>query len=89
MSEKRYSRRDFLEGGAKAALGIMIVPRFVLGRGYRAPSDKLDLAFVGIVESRHHFQQSRLACAVRPAQPDALAGRDLPRHVLEQHAFAE
>src|SRR6476619_1617828 len=49
MSEKRYSRRNFIEDGAKAALGIMIVPRFVLGgKGYRAPSDKLDLAFVGI-----------------------------------------
>ena len=47
MSGKGYSRRDFLEDGAKAALGVMIVPRFVLGRGYRAPSDKLDVAIVG------------------------------------------
>ena len=48
MSEKHYSRRDFISTGATAAFGVMIVPRFVLGRGYRAPSDKLDLAFVGI-----------------------------------------
>ena len=48
MSGKDYSRRDFLEDGAKAALGVMIVPRFVLGgRGYRAPSDRLDVAIVG------------------------------------------
>jgi len=48
MSDKRYTRRDFLSTGATAAFGVMIVPRFVLGRGYRAPSDKLDIAFVGI-----------------------------------------
>ena len=47
MSGKDYTRRDFLQDGAKAALGVMIVPRFVLGRGYRAPSDKLDVAIVG------------------------------------------
>jgi len=49
MSGKRYSRRDFLEDSAKAALGAMIVPRFVLGgKGYTPPSRKLDVAFVGI-----------------------------------------
>ena len=48
MSDKRYTRRDFISTGATAAFGVMIVPRFVLGRGYRAPSDRLDLAFVGI-----------------------------------------
>ncbi len=49
MADKRYTRRDFLEDSAKAALGAMIVPRFVLGGpGYRAPSTKLDVAFVGI-----------------------------------------
>jgi Oxidoreductase family, NAD-binding Rossmann fold/Oxidoreductase family, C-terminal alpha/beta domain len=48
MSGKSYTRRDFLEDGAKAAFGAMIVPRFVLGgKGYIAPSAKLDLAFVG------------------------------------------
>ena len=48
MSDKNFTRRDFLENSAKAALGAMIVPRFVLGgKGYIAPSAKLDLAFVG------------------------------------------
>ncbi len=41
------SRRDFV-GGVTAAAGFMIVPRHVLGGpGYRAPSDKLNIAGVG------------------------------------------
>lgn len=31
-----------------AAAGLMIVPRSVLGRGYRSPSDRLQIAFVGV-----------------------------------------
>ena len=49
MSDKPYTRRNFIEDGTKVALGAMIVPRFVLGGpGYTPPSRKLDLAFVGI-----------------------------------------
>ncbi len=41
------SRRDFV-GGMTAAAGVMIVPRHVLGgHGFRAPSDKLNIATVG------------------------------------------
>ncbi len=41
------SRRNFV-GGVTAAAGAMIVPRHVLGgNGYRAPSDKLNIATVG------------------------------------------
>ena len=41
------SRRKFLKTGAVAAASFMIVPRFVLGKGYIAPSDKLLIAGVG------------------------------------------
>ncbi|MEM8898466.1 MAG: twin-arginine translocation signal domain-containing protein, partial [Bacteroidota bacterium] len=41
------SRRDFIKAGALAGAGFMIVPRHVLGRGYTAPSDKLNLAAIG------------------------------------------
>ncbi len=42
------SRRTFV-GGVAAAAGIMIVPRHVLGGpGYQAPSDKLNIATVGV-----------------------------------------
>ncbi len=45
--EKGISRRKFV-GGIAAAAGITIVPRYVLGgRGYQAPSDKLNIACIG------------------------------------------
>ena len=40
-------RRDFLKTGALAAGTFMIVPRHVLGKGFIAPSDKLNIAAVG------------------------------------------
>jgi predicted dehydrogenase len=42
------SRRDFVASAGAAALGAMIVPRHVLGMGYQAPSDTLNIACVGI-----------------------------------------
>lgn len=43
------SRRKFLGGAATAVAGFTIVPRHVLGGiGYKAPSDKLNIAGVGI-----------------------------------------
>ncbi len=41
------SRRKFLKNSAVAAAGFYIVPRHVLGRGYIAPSDRLNLAAIG------------------------------------------
>lgn len=51
MEEKKQfsdgqSRRQFLLSGATAA-SFMIVPRHVLGKGFVAPSDKLNIAAVG------------------------------------------
>src|SRR5690349_5798418 len=54
MSEKTdqyhdVSRRDFLKSGTLAAASFLIVPRFVLGgKGYVAPSDRLQIAAVGV-----------------------------------------
>ncbi len=43
------SRRTFIKTGAAAAAGFMIVPRHVLGgKGFRAPSDKLVVAGIGV-----------------------------------------
>ncbi len=49
MSSK-MSRRKFLETGAMAAAGLTVVPSSVLGKsfGHTAPSDKLNIAGVGI-----------------------------------------
>lgn len=46
MENKELNRRDFLQKSAIAA-GFFIVPRHVLGRGFIAPSDKLNIAAVG------------------------------------------
>lgn len=47
MTGRPISRRDFVSDSAKLALGAMVVPRHVLGRGVRAPSDTLNFACVG------------------------------------------
>ncbi|MCC6761335.1 MAG: Gfo/Idh/MocA family oxidoreductase, partial [Chitinophagaceae bacterium] len=47
MSSKKSSRRNFIRNTAVAGAGFMIVPRHVLGRGYVAPSDKLNIAGIG------------------------------------------
>lgn len=47
MTRKRISRRKFV-GDIGAGVAFTIVPRHVLGRGYRAPSDKLNVACIGV-----------------------------------------
>ena len=42
------SRRDFVTRTAVAGAGLVIVPRHVLGRGFQAPSDTVNIATVGI-----------------------------------------
>ena len=41
------SRRQFVTRLAGAGAAAMIVPRRVLGRGFQAPSDTLNIAVVG------------------------------------------
>src|SRR5216110_713778 len=42
------SRRRFMSNVAGATAGFAIVPRHVLGRGFTAPSDLLNIAAVGV-----------------------------------------
>ena len=42
------SRAKFLQRVGAAAAGFYIVPRHVLGRGFTPPSDKLNIAGIGI-----------------------------------------
>src|SRR5882757_10639197 len=44
----KLSRRRFLTDIAIAGAGVTIVPRHVLGRGFTAPSDLLNVAAVGV-----------------------------------------
>ena len=42
------SRRNFIKSTALASAGFMILPRHVLGgKGFVAPSDKLNIAAIG------------------------------------------
>ncbi|MCP4803341.1 MAG: Gfo/Idh/MocA family oxidoreductase [Bacteroidetes bacterium] len=41
------TRRSFIRKAALTSLGITIIPRHVMGRGYIPPSDKLNVAVVG------------------------------------------
>ncbi|MHC4743573.1 MAG: Gfo/Idh/MocA family protein [Planctomycetota bacterium] len=45
---KTTSRRDILRAGLGAASAFTIVPRHVLGAGQTAPSDKLNIACIGV-----------------------------------------
>jgi ketol-acid reductoisomerase len=46
-NKKSNSRRKFLKTSAVAAGTFFIVPRHVLGRGFVAPSDRLNLVSIG------------------------------------------
>jgi predicted dehydrogenase len=42
------TRRDFVTTAALTGAGLVVVPRHVLGRGFQAPSDTVNIATVGI-----------------------------------------
>src|ERR1700744_366104 len=49
MEEKKLnSRRELIKKSAIAAATFTIVPRFVLGKGYLAPSDQLTKGIIGV-----------------------------------------
>lgn len=71
------TRRDFLKQTALTGLGLTIVPRHVLGRGFTAPSDQLRLAGIGVggkgwTDIWHASQQGKEAVV-------ALCDVDTPR----------
>jgi len=47
-NSKGYSRKKFIRDASIAGAGFFIVPRHVLGRGFIAPSDKLNIAGIGV-----------------------------------------
>ena len=49
ISPTSFSRRKFLQQSSTAAIGFSIIPRHVLGGpGYVPPSDKINVAFIGV-----------------------------------------
>ena len=47
IMKEKFSRRRFIKNASLAGAGFFIVPRHVLGRGFVAPSDKLNIAGIG------------------------------------------
>ncbi|MEM9686213.1 MAG: Gfo/Idh/MocA family oxidoreductase [Bacteroidota bacterium] len=43
-----FNRRKFLKTTALTVGAITIIPRYVLGKGYVSPSDKINLGFIGL-----------------------------------------
>jgi len=71
-SPTRVSRRTFM-GTAAAAAGITIVPRHVLGAGFQAPSDTVNVAVVGY---KHGMGTSNLMNVARSDNIVALCDCD-------------
>ena len=68
-----YSRRRFITLAALAASAFTIVPRHVLGNGHVAPSDKINIGFIGL------GRQSRGLASrfVRMTDAQIVAGSDV------------
>src|SRR4051812_582379 len=69
-------RRKFITSTAKAAIAFTIIPRFVLGRGYTAPSDKITLGFIGT------GKQSRSLLDSFQDKAQVIAGSDINKQKL-------
>jgi predicted dehydrogenase len=68
----KKSRREFLADSAKATLAFTIVPRFVLGgKGYSAPSDRINLGFIGT------GKQGRILMSYFANKAQIIAGSDV------------
>ena len=59
---KQNSRRGFIKNSVMATAAFYIIPRHVLGRGFTAPSDKLNIAGIGVggkgEDDIKHFAES-------------------------------
>ncbi len=83
--EERLERhcRFFAQGPSAVIESVL---REVANRQTRGLHDRPAIDFF---EARQHAEQRRLACAIGPAEADALAVVDLPRHAVEQRAIPE
>lgn len=54
------SRRNFIRNTSFAVGGLTLVPRHVLGRGFLAPSDRINLGFIGLGKQSNGLANSFL-----------------------------
>ncbi len=67
------SRRKFIKNASIAALSFHIVPRFVLGKGYIPPSDKIALGVIGLGKQGNILTNAFL----RDTRVQVVAGSDV------------
>ena len=89
FSRRLTSRRKFLAQTAAAAVGLSIVPRRVLGgAGYVPPSDKVNIAFIGVgaqgLRVMLHFLREPDVQGVAVCDPNK-SGADYPQ--WDTHEF--
>ncbi|GGH23194.1 NADH-dependent dehydrogenase [Sphingobacterium alkalisoli] len=93
MKEKSTSRRDFLKKSLIGAAAFTIVPRFVLGKGYLAPSDHLTKGIIGVGSmGRGHFNYAgtkTVAICDVDSRHLAIAQKTLGGGVKESRDFRE
>ena len=70
------SRRKFVKQSLQAAAAFTIIPRFVMGRGYLAPSDKINLGYIGTGKQSKSLVNSFKDIA------QAVAGSDVDKQKL-------
>ena len=74
----KVNRRKFLSQSLTASLAFTIVPRFVLGgKGYTAPSDKLNIGFIGT------GKQGRILLKYFGTKVQTVAGSDVDSRKLD------
>ena len=67
------NRRSFLKNAGSAAAVFSIVPRHVLGKGFKAPSDMLTKAVIGVgAMGRYHFDYEGKLVAICDVDTDHL-----------------
>ena len=91
LSKGAVSRREFLRQTAAAAIGFSIVPRRVLGGpGFVAPSDKINMAFIGVgaqgLRVMLHFLREPDVQGVAVCDPNK-TGADYPQ--WDTHEFCK
>src|SRR5258705_537914 len=74
--KKNLHRREFVKTSAAASVAFTIIPRGVLGKGFIAPSDKINIAYIGCGTQglREMFEKEKDFDAVKIMTPDHLHG---------------
>lgn len=93
MEKQHSSRRDFIKKSLIGAAAYTIVPRFVLGKGYLAPSDHLTKGVIGVgAMGRGHFNYAgtkTVAICDVDSRHLALAQNALGGGVKQYHDFRD